>query len=87
MYYVSCVISHVLSLMSYVLCLMSHVSCLMYDFLCLFFLGDTTFNVCNYTLEQALDHLDNSLGDYNELLTYEDKVEIYSIAKEIKSSS
>ena len=59
----------------------------MYDFLCLFFLNDMTFDVSKYTLEEALDHLDNSLGDYNELLTYEDKVEIYSIAKEIKSSS
>ena len=40
----------------------------MYDFLCLFFLSDTTFDVSKYTLEEALDHLDNSLGDYNELL-------------------
>ena len=56
----------------------------MYDFLCYFFLSDMNFNVCEYNLEEFIEVMNKSLGQYNEILTYDDKVEIYSIAKEVK---
>lgn len=59
----------------------------LYDFLCYFFLGDTTFNVCEYTVEEFIDVMDKSLGQYKELLIMSDKIEIYSIAKEIKEKN
>ena len=66
--------------LSYLIRGMSHKE--IYDFICGYFFKPD-FNILDHTFEQMCEMVDVSLGSYSEMLSQNDKLDIYNLTTEM----
>ena len=66
--------------LSYLIRGMSHEQ--IYDFICGYFF-QKDFNILDHTFEQMCEMVDESLGSYSQMLSQDDKLEIYNLTTEM----